>query len=392
MKITASNHIQRLRRGVFHDLLDKKRGLAAQGHALIDLSVGSPDQPPPDFVKEIIQHYSARDDAYGYTMGALPSFNQAVATFYRERHGVSLNLDTEVLQLIGSQDGLAHLATALINPGDIVLVPDPGYPIFEVGVHIAGGEPYAMPLRKENGFLPRLDEIPTEIADRAKMMVLNYPANPVTATADQTFLEEAVRFARRHNILLVQDFTYSELVFDGKQAVSLLSVPGAKEVAVEFNSLSKTFNMAGCRIGYMAGNAHVIKIMATMMSHTQYGIFLPIQKAAEKILIDGSSFIAQQRARYQSRRDALVTALADAGWNITKPPATMYVWAPLPPGWSSVDFTFRLMEQTGVIVTPGNAFGREGEGYVRITLVQTEETLREAAKRICTFLKTAHIR
>lgn len=390
MKIAASTNIQRLKRGVFHDLLDKKRELAAQGHSLIDLSVGSPDQPPPDFVKETIQRYAARDDAYGYTMGALPSFNQAVAAFYRERYGVSLNPDSEILQLIGSQDGLAHLATALINPGETVLAPDPGYPIFEAGVHIAGGQPYAMPLRKENGFLPRLEEIPVEVAERAKMMVLNYPANPVTATAERTFLEEAVRFARRYDIILVQDFTYSELVFDGKRAVSILSVPGATEVAVEFNSLSKTFNMAGCRIGYMAGNPDVINIMATMMSHTQYGTFLPLQKAAEKVLTHGESFITQQTARYQSRRDTLVEALADAGWHVAKPPATMYVWAPLPPGWNSVDFTFRLMEQTGVIVTPGNAFGREGEGYVRITLVQTENALREAAARIHTFLETVH--
>ncbi|MDR6225159.1 aminotransferase class I/II-fold pyridoxal phosphate-dependent enzyme [Desmospora profundinema] len=388
MNIEASQHIQRLKRGVFHELMDRKRQLASQGRSLIDLSVGSPDQPPPEFVKETIRHHAARDDAYGYTMGALPSFNHALATFYRKRYGVSLDPDAEFLQLIGSQDGLAHLATALINPGDTVLVPDPGYPIFEVGVHIAGGEPYPLPLRAENGFLPRLEEIPTEVADRAKMMVLNYPANPVTATADRMFLEEAVRFARHHEILLVQDFTYSELVFDGKDSVSLLSIPGAKEVAVEFNSLSKTFNMAGCRIGYMAGNAQVLRIMATMMSHTQYGIFLPIQKAVEAVLARGESFIAEQRKRYQHRRDALVEALADAGWNMSKPPATMYVWAPIPPGWSSVDFTFLLMEQTGVIVTPGSAFGREGEGYVRITLVQPEDTLREAASRIDTFLKT----
>lgn len=387
MNIKASQHIQRLKQGIFHELLDRKRMLAAEGHSLLDLSVGSPDQPPPSFVKEVIQHYAARNDAYGYTMGALPSFNRALAAFYRKRYGVRLDPDTEVLQLIGSQDGLAHLAATLINPGELVLIPDPGYPIYGASVDIAGGTPYPLALRAENGFLPQLETIPTAVADRAKLMVLNYPANPVTATADRAFLEEAVQFARRHEIILVQDFTYSELVYDDKDAVSILSIPGAKEVAVEFNSFSKTFNMAGCRIGYMSGNAQVLDIMATMMSHTQYGIFHPIQKAAEAALTQGENFIAQQRASYQRRRDTLIDALAEAGWNLTKPPATMYVWAALPPGWSSVDFTFRLMDHSGVIVTPGSAFGQEGEGYVRITLVQPEERLQEAAHRIHTFLQ-----
>ncbi|MFC4076816.1 aminotransferase class I/II-fold pyridoxal phosphate-dependent enzyme [Salinithrix halophila] len=384
----ASQNIQRLEMGVFNELLEAKRRLERGGMEMIDLSIGSPDTPPPDFVKEEIIRHASSDTNYGYTMGAIPTFNGKVAAFYEDRYGVPLNPRAEVLQLIGSQDGLAHLATALVDPGDIVLVPDPGYPIFEVGVHIAGGEPWRMPLREEFGFLPRLDHIPKEIAERAKMMVLNYPANPVAALADQAFLEEAVRFARQNDILIVQDFTYSELVFDGQRAVSLLSVPGAKEVAVEFNSFSKTFNIAGCRVGYMAGNAEVLRIMATMMSHTQYGIFYPIQKAAEAALTKGGDFIRKQVALYQSRRDALTDALTNAGWNTAKPAATMYVWTRTPKGWLSSDFVFQLMEETGVVLTPGSAFGAEGEGFVRITLVQPEEKLREAAARIGGFLKT----
>ncbi len=388
MEISASANIGKLKLGVFNELLERKRELTANGKSMIDLSVGSPDLPPPAFVKEEIQKHAAEDGNYGYTMGGLSSFNRAVADFYQDRYGVELDPATEVLQLIGSQDGLAHLATAIIDPGDVVLVPDPGYPIFEVGVHIAGGQPYPMPLMEEHHFLPQLEQIPTEVAEKARMMVLNYPANPVTATASRAFLQEAVAFARRHHILIVQDFTYSELVFDG-DAVSILSIPGAKEVAVEFNSLSKTFNMAGCRIGYTTGNQQVLQIMATMMSHTQYGIFQPLQKAAEAALIRGGNFIEKQRETYRSRRDALVDSLATNGWEVTRPPATMYVWAPTPDGWSSTDFVFRLMEEQGVILTPGRAFGDQGEGYVRITLVQPENVLQQAAEKIGRFLSAS---
>ncbi|OYD08815.1 aminotransferase class I/II-fold pyridoxal phosphate-dependent enzyme [Paludifilum halophilum] len=382
MDIQASNHIQQLRRGIFNEILDEKRRLEKEGKSLIDLSIGSPDLPPPDFVTEIIQHAS-KD--YFYTMGAIPTFNGKVADFYNDRYDVKLHPESEVLQLIGSQDGLAHLATAMINPGDYVLVPDPGYPIFEVGVRIAGGQPYPLPLTEENDYLPRLDRVPQHILNRAKMMILNYPANPVTATADRSFFKEVVRFAQKYNILVVHDFTYSELVFDGKRGISLLSVPGAKEVGVEFNSFSKTFNMAGCRIGYMAGNEKVLNIMETMMSHTQYGIFYPIQKAAEAALTRGFDFMEQQVNTYQSRRDVLMDRLNQAGWPLSKPPATMYVWTRTPGGRDSMDFTFRLMREAGIVVTPGKAFGPEGEGYVRISLVQPEDQLAKAAERINRF-------
>ncbi|PTX58477.1 aspartate/methionine/tyrosine aminotransferase [Melghirimyces profundicolus] len=386
MEITASRNIRKLKLGVFNELLERKRKLADKGQNMIDLSVGSPDLPPPSFVKEEIQTHAAVDTNYGYTMGAIPSFNRTVAEFYESRYGVRLEPGSEVLQLIGSQDGLAHLATALIDPGEVVLVPDPGYPIFEVGVHIAGGVPYPMPLLQENGYLPRLDRIPREVAEKSRLMVLNYPANPVAATADRSFFEEAVAFARRYDILIVHDFTYSELVFDREAGTSLLSIPGAKEVAVEFHSLSKTFNMAGCRVGFMTGNPQVLSIMATMISHTQYGIFHPIQKAAEAALTRGQEFIQRQRDIYRSRRDALVESLTANDWQVAKPPATMYVWAPTPDNQSSTEFVFRLMEETGVILTPGRAFGPQGEGCVRITLVQPEARLEEAAKRIGRFL------
>jgi LL-diaminopimelate aminotransferase len=386
MHIQLSKNIQKLRMGVFNELLREKRRIAGSGRSVIDLSVGSPDLPPPPEVMDVIQECAQDGSKYGYTVEAIPSFNGKVASFYERRYGVQLNPEDEVLQLMGSQDGLAHLAMTLIDPGDVVLVPDPGYPIYETSVLIAGGVPHPVPLSEENGFLPRLEEIPGPVLEQAKMMILNYPGNPVTAMADRDFFEEVVRFARKYGIIVVHDFTYSELVFDGRRAVSFLSVPGAKEVGVEFNSFSKTFNMAGCRIGYVVGNRQVLQALSRLMSHTHYGIFYPIQKAAEAVLEAGDAFIRRQVEAYQARRDALVERLSAGGWHVAKPPATMYVWAKIPDGWTSEDFVFRLMEATGVVLTPGRAFGEQGEGYVRITLVQPEPKLLEAADRIDRFL------
>jgi LL-diaminopimelate aminotransferase len=387
MRIQPSKNIQQLPLGVFNKLLRAKRRVMESGKTVIDLSVGSPDLPPPREVMEALRKWSMDESKYGYTLEAIPSFNGKVAAFYEERYGVRLNPGDEVLQLMGSQDGLAHLAMTVIDPGDVVLVPDPGYPIYEASVRIAGGVPHPMPLEEENGFLPRLEAIPEAVLERAKMMILNYPGNPVTAMADCAFFEELVRFARKHEILIAHDFTYSELVFDGRRAVSFLSVPGAKEVGVEFNSFSKTFNMAGCRIGYVVGHPEVLQALARLMSHTQYGIFHPIQKAAEAALETGETFIRRQVETYQARRDALVERLAAGGWEVAKPPATMYVWAKIPEGWSSESFVFRVLEETGVVLTPGRAFGEKGEGYVRITLVQPEDRLKEAADRISRFLE-----
>ncbi|GGE13826.1 aminotransferase [Marinithermofilum abyssi] len=387
MNFAPSKHLQQLKKGIFHELAEAKRRVEQSGTPVIDLSVGSPDLPPPDFAREILSSLACDGRHYGYTLGAIPGFNDAVARFYKKRYGVPLDPETEILQLIGSQDGLAHLGTAILNPKDVVLVPDPGYPIYEAGVRMAGGHPLGMPLTEENGFLPDLTAVPEDIARQARMLILNYPSNPVAATADRSFYEEVIRFARKYEILVVQDFTYSELVFDGKTATSILSVPGAKDVAIEFNSFSKTFNLAGCRIGYVTGNAQVLNILSDMMSHTHYGVFYPIQQAAIACLEQGESFIQQQVKRYESRRDTLVEALSQGGWNLQKPPATMYVWANIPKGWASIDFAFRLLEKTGVVVTPGSAFGLQGEGYVRMTLTQAEGDLQKAAERMSHFVK-----
>ncbi|WP_442598747.1 LL-diaminopimelate aminotransferase [Neobacillus sp. D3-1R] len=386
MKLYGSEKVQKMTSSIFQEVANRKQEAMAKGKDVIDLSVGSPDFSPPSFVMESIAEYAKDPSKYGYTLKGLDEFNEAVCYFYQKRYSVELDARNEVLQLMGSQDGLAHLATAIINPGDYVLVPDPGYPIYEASVTIAGGHIYPMPLLAENQFLPLLDEIPLDILQKTKMMILSYPGNPVTALADANFFEKVVQFAKLHDILIVHDFAYSELIFDGNPQVSFLSVPGAKEVGIEFNSLSKTFNMAGCRIAYVAGNSQAIQILANFKSHIDYGIFYPIQKAAVKALTSDYSFLAEQVQHYEMRRDALVSGLQKSGWEVANSPATMFVWAKIPTGWKSRDFAFDLIDQAGVAVIPGDAFGKQGEGYVRIAMVQPPERLSEAARRIQQFL------
>ena len=263
MHITPSDKVGNLTTGIFMEVANKKQEAMKQGIDVIDLSVGSPDLSPPSFVMETLIQYAKDPSKYGYTLKGTPEFHEAVCFFYKTRYGVELDPNQEVLQLMGSQDGLTHLATAIINPGDYVLVPDPGYPIYEASVTLAGGNIYPMPLKAENQFLPQLDQIPLDILQKTKMMIISYPGNPVTALADETFFKKVIEFAKVHEILVVHDFAYSELIFDDHPQISFMSIPGAKEVGIEFNSLSKTFNMAGCRIGYVVGNEEAL----TYFSH-----------------------------------------------------------------------------------------------------------------------------
>jgi LL-diaminopimelate aminotransferase len=386
MKLLGSEKIQKMTSSIFQEVANRKLEANKRGKDVIDLSVGSPDFHPPSFIVDALVEYTKDPSKYGYTLKGLTEFNEAVSYFYQKRYLVDLDAKSEVLQLMGSQDGLAHLATAMINPGDYVLVPDPGYPIYEASVTIAGGAIYPMPLLAENKYLPKLDEIPLEILHKTKMMIISYPGNPVTAIADQSFFEEVIQFAKQHNILVVHDFAYSELIFDDNPQISFMSVPGAKEVGIEFNSLSKTFNMAGCRIGYVVGNEQAIKILASFKSHIDYGIFYPIQKAAITALTSDFSFLQEQVRQYEMRRDALISGLEKSGWQVDKSPATMFVWTKIPAGWKSREFAFALIDQAGVAVIPGDAFGEQGEGYVRIAMVQPVERLTEAAERIQQFL------
>jgi LL-diaminopimelate aminotransferase len=386
MNIIASKKTQQMATSIFTELANKKREAIVQGIDVIDLSVGSPDLPPPAHVVDTLVTYSKDMSKYGYTLKGIDEFNAAVGYFYKKRYGIDLNPEKEVLQLMGSQDGLSHLATAMIDPGDYVLVPDPGYPIYEHSVMIAGGSIYPMPLVEENGYLPVFEEIPLDVLHKTKMMIISYPGNPVTALATKEFFEEVVAFAKKYNILVVHDFAYSELIFDQNPQISFMSAAGAKEVGIEFNSLSKTFNMAGCRIGYAVGNKEALKILAAFKSNIDYGVFYPIQMAAVTALSSDFSVLREQVREYEKRRDILVSGLEQGGWNVKKSPATMFVWAKIPSGWTSRQFAFELIEKAGVAVVPGDAFGNQGEGYVRIALVQSPEKLAQAAERIQNFL------
>jgi LL-diaminopimelate aminotransferase len=366
---------------IFSELAAYKQAKQLDGASLIDLSVGSPDFGPPSFIIESLA-MSVRDPfQYGYTLQGSPTFNQAVAHYYKKFH-VDLNPDTEVIQVNGSQEGLVHLPMIYAEEGDLILVPDPGYTAYEAGVLMAGAEIYPMPLKEEADFLPDLSAIPEDIANRAKMMILNFPGNPVPALATEAFFKEAIGFAKKYNIIIVHDFAYCELVFDQHQPISFLSIEGAKEVGVEFNSLSKSFNMAGCRIGYVAGNSEVIQALGRLKSNLDYGIFAPIEHAAILALLHGEAFAEENRRLYQNRRDALINGLREAGWDVNPPKASMFVWARIPEGWTSKTIAFSLIDKAGVVVTPGNAFGAHGEGFVRIALVQPEEVLLEACARI----------
>ncbi|HHY73478.1 MAG TPA: LL-diaminopimelate aminotransferase [Bacillus bacterium] len=382
MVFTASQLIQSFGTSIFSELAAFKKEKQAEGIQMIDLSIGSPDLPPPNFIVEALVKHVQDPSQYGYTLRGSNEFHEAVHTFYSKNYGVTFNTQTEIVQLAGSQDGLLHLPMTVADEGDLILVPDPGYPAYADAIRMAKAEAYPMPLLKENDFLPDLEAIPENIAAKAKMMFLNFPGNPVPATATKSFFEKVVAFAKKYNIVAVHDFAYSELVFDGEKPVSFLEVEGAFDVGVEFNSLSKSYNMAGCRIGYMIGNHHVVEALTKLKSNLDYGVFSPIQKAATIALLEGDPFLKENNKLYQTRRDTLVDGLRAIGWNVAKPPATMFIWAEIPNGYTSKQFALDLIEKAGVVVTPGNAFGPSGEGYVRIALVQSEATLKEAVKKI----------
>ncbi len=378
--ITYSKRLERLTTGIFNQLLSLKEEQLKLGKELIDLSIGSPDLKPPPFVVEALAKEVLNDNLYGYAINSTLAFKEAVVNYYQRKFNVSISADN-VLQLIGSQDGLAHLALAYLDPGDVVLVPDPGYPIYSASVHVAGGELYALPLKEENNFLPSLDKIPTEICQRAKMLIIGYPGNPIPAVADDSFFVDLLEFGRKHNILIIHDFAYCELLFDERKPLSILSLPNAQEVAIEFNSLSKSYNMAGSRIGFLVGNDKLLSPLALLKSHFDYGVFLPIQMAATIALNEGDEFLRKQQQVYEKRRNVFITELRNHGWNVESPAGGMFVWAKVPQGHTSLEFTLAAIKN-GVIVTPGDAFGTNGEGYIRMALVQPEDKLQEAARRL----------
>lgn len=386
MPPAPSERMRRLKPYPFAALERRIAELQAQGRDIIRLDIGSPDMAPPAFILEAMER-SARDPrAHGYAgYRGIPSLRQAVARFYARRFGVELDPDREVLILIGSKEGIFNLSLAYLGPGDVALVPSPGYPTYTDGALAAGADVFYMPLRRERSWFPDFSEIPPEALARAKVLWLNYPNNPTAACPTYEFLAEAVAFARRHNLLLAYDNPYADVAFDGYRAPSVLSIPGAKDVAVEFYSLSKSHNMAGWRVGMLVGNAEVVGTVAQLKSNIDSGHFRPIQEAAAIALTHDDEWMAERNAEYARRRDVVVDGLNAAGLTAERPRATIYVWARLPSGWRSADYAARLLEETGVSVAPGAMFGEAGEGYIRISLVQPVPRLEEAVRRIQAF-------
>ncbi|KPQ34363.1 MAG: LL-diaminopimelate aminotransferase [Phormidesmis priestleyi Ana] len=374
---------------VFARLDELKANARAEGVDLIDLGMGNPGGPTPAPVVEAAIAAIKDERNHGYPpFEGTASFRQTITRWYHRRYGVTLDPDGEALPLMGSKEGLGHLAMAYIDPGDVVLVPTPSYPAHFRGPAIAGADIHTIPLYAKNDWIIDFNDIPPDLARRAKVLYFNYPNNPTGAVAPRSFFEEMVAFARHYQILLIHDLCYAELAFDGYQPTSLLEIPGAKEISVEFHTLSKTYNMAGWRVGFVVGNRHVIQGLRTLKTNLDYGIFSALQKAAEAALELPDHYLEEVQLRYRTRRDFLIEELATLGWQVTKPVAAMYLWVPCLPGMSAADFAFLLLQKTGVVVTPGTAFGEGGEGYVRISLIEDCDRLAEAVDR----LRQANIR
>jgi LL-diaminopimelate aminotransferase len=361
------------------DAMKKKK--IEEGAKVIDLGVGDPDLPTPEYVVKALQRAAEKVERQKYpSYEGMFEFRQSVAEFYKRRKRVSLNPESEIIALIGSKEGIAHLPLAFVNDGDVVLIPDPGYPVYYSSAILAGGKPYPMPLRKENAFLPDFDEIPDEVARKAKIMFLNYPNNPTSAIATENFIKEAVDFCTDNNIILAHDAAYSEVTFDGYRAPSFLEYDNAFEVVIEFNSLSKTYNMTGWRIGFACGNEEVLKGLLSVKTNVDSGVFEAVQEAAIAAMKGDDRIIDENNRIYEERRDILVDGLRDAGFNVEKPKATFYVWCEVEGG--SIDFVKKLLDRTAIVATPGVGFGDYGEGFVRFALTRDVEVIKEAVERI----------
>lgn len=379
----GADRLKKLPPYLFAEIDKTKRALVAQGKDVIDLGVGDPDLPTPQFIVDALTQAArdGRNHRYALDQG-MPELRRAISAWYQERFGVKLDPDREVLPLIGSKEGIGHIPLALINPGDVVLVPDPGYPVYKSGTWFAGGEPYLMPLLEENGFLADFNSVEENILKRAELMFLNYPNNPTAACATKDYFKGAVSFAREYGVIICHDAAYSEISFDGFRAPSFLEADGAKEVGIEFHSLSKTFHMTGWRIGFAVGNARVLELLAKVKSNLDSGIFQAVQWAGVEALKHAREVSKEHSAIYERRRNILVDGLNAIGWRVPKPKASFYVWAPVPPGSTSQELAARLLKESHIVVTPGNGFGPNGEGYFRMSLTIAESRLEEAVARI----------
>jgi len=361
----------------------KKEELRAKGVDIIDLGVGDPDQPTPPGIVNAMKKALDDPESLGYPpYDGTPSFRRAVALWYKRRFNVDLDPDREVMSLIGSKEGIAHIFFAFIDPGDVALIPDPCYPVYRVATILAGGVPHPVPLEEKNGFLPDLDSIDKKILKKAKLLFINYPNNPTSAVAGRDFFEKAVAFAGKHDLLLCSDLAYSEVAYEGFNPVSVLQIPGAKEVSVEFHSLSKTYNMTGWRIGMAVGSSEAISALSVIKTNIDSGAFKAIQMASVKALEDSESSHEEMIKLYTSRRDVIIEGLRSLGWKIENPKATFYVWGRVPEGSTSEEFCAEVLEKAQVLLVPGSGYGEHGEGYFRISITVPEDRLREAVDRM----------
>ncbi|MGI6587588.1 MAG: LL-diaminopimelate aminotransferase [Peptococcia bacterium] len=383
MLIVQASRIKKLPPYLFARIEKKVEEAEEKGIDIVSFGIGDPDLPTPQpIVDELCREANnPANHRYPTSVGLL-AFRQAVSEYYRETRGVELDPREEVVTLIGSKEGIGHINFCYVDPGDINLVPDPGYPVYGIGTLLAGGESYLMPLLEENGFLPDLTKIPEEVARKAKLMFLNYPNNPTGAVADRKFFEEVVEFAKKYEIIVCHDAAYTEIAYDGYRPVSFLEIPGAKEVGIEFGSLSKPFNMTGWRIGWAAGRRDVVECLGRIKSNLDSGQFQAIQYAAIKGLTTCQDNVKELCGIYEQRRNMMVDGFNRMGWQLAKPKGTFYIWAPVPKGFTSASFTEYVLDKAGVIITPGSGYGQYGEGYFRISITIPEERIKEGLRRL----------
>lgn len=378
-----NNAMQKLPPYLFARIEKKTEEFRKKGVDLISLGIGDPDQPTPGHIIERASQ-ALRDPAnhqYPSSVGLL-AYRQTVAEWYLRRFGVELDPRSEVVSLIGSKEGIANISACYLNPGDTSLVPDPGYPVYSIGAILNGARPYRMPLLAENGFLPRLQDIPTEVARQAKLLFINYPNNPTGAVATDDFYHQVIAFAKDFNILICHDAAYSEITFDNHTAKSFLEFPGAKDTGIEFHSVSKTYNMTGWRIGWAVGNRDAVEVLGRFKSNVDSGAFQAVQYAAMEALSGPQDCVAAMRQLYQERRDVVIEGLGRMGWKIETPKGSIYVWAPVPRGYDSASFAEMVLEKAGVIITPGIGYGEYGEGYFRIALTVDKGKMLTALQRM----------
>jgi LL-diaminopimelate aminotransferase len=381
--IASADRLNKLPPYLFQEIDRLKAEITAKGVDVINLGVGDPDLPTPGHIVEALSK-AARDPLnHQYpSYSGMGGFKTSVARWYKSRFGVDLDANSEVITLIGSKEGIAHLPLAFINPGDTALIPSPAYPVYSIATMFAGGDSHFMPLLHENGFLPDFGAIPAEKARRAKLLFLNYPNNPTGATAEKSFFQSACDFARQHDLIICHDAAYTEMGFDGYRPMSFLEVPGAKDIGIEFHSLSKTYNMTGWRLGFAVGNAQIVNGLGQIKSNIDSGAFNAIQLAGIAALESDQSCVVEMQKIYQDRRDTLIAGLKKIGLAPEMPKATFYVWCPGPPGYKSKDFTKLLLSEAGIVTTPGSGFGDPGEGYIRMALTVNKERIEEAVSRI----------